>query len=81
MRAQEVHEPAIFGHLRNVSAGCMTAFERGDAIERLHEVGVNPGTIGGQGWEAEFPVAFVNGVIEAGRLGVVKENFEVAHAG
>ncbi len=45
MSAQQVHEPAVFRRLRDIRPRGVIAAERHDAIERLHEVGVDPGTI------------------------------------
>ena len=86
MHAEKIHEPAVFCELGNIAASGMASFERYDAIERLHEIGVNPGTIGWESGKGKAPILLVGRVLlrtvgGIGGFGLVKEDFEISHAG
>ena len=60
-------------------AAGVLSFERCYAVQRLDEVGVDPGSLAASIGKPELAVSSVGRVFGSGWLGLVKKDFEMLH--
>ena len=77
--AQQVHQPAVFFRVRDIRAGGVHSFQGNDAVQRLHEVGEDPGAAVRRGGEPQLAVALEGGIGKGRVFALIEEHLEVAH--
>ena len=74
--AQQVHQPPIGARLRDVRPRSVLSQQADNAVERLHEVAVDPRTVVGRSRKRKISVGSESVIGERARFSVVEEHFK-----
>src|SRR5262249_33609447 len=79
MGAQQIHQPAIFRGLGDICASGVTASERSYSVQRLHKIGVDPGTVSRRSRETQPSIRRIGRIIYWRGFAAIKKDFKVLH--